>query len=75
MNGKLKMQINIKDLVKNKMAHFSHYREGYFYYKTDDNFQFSIPFEDTTGITLPAQDKAIFFMKWMKKQIDLQKNS
>lgn len=66
------MKINIKDLVKDKTAKFSYYREGHFHYITDDEFKFTIPLEDAAGVTLPAQDKAIFFMRWIRKQLENQ---
>jgi hypothetical protein len=62
--------MNIKDLVKDKTAKFVSYREGNFYYETSDGFKFVVPIEEAAGVTLPAQDKAIFFMRWIRKQLE-----
>lgn len=61
----------VADIVKgSKVSNFSSYREGVFYYVTDNDFYFTIPLEDVTGATLAAQDKTIFFMRWIRKQLE-----
>lgn len=64
------MNTDIKSIVKGVNAHFLSYREGTFYYQTDNGFKFTVPLEDIAGATLPASDKAIFFMKWIRRAID-----
>jgi hypothetical protein len=62
--------MNITELVKNKNAHFVHYREGHFIYETDDGFQFPVPLADVGPATLLAEDKALFFMRWIRHQLE-----
>ena len=62
--------MNITELVKNKKAHFVHYREGHFIYETDDGFQFPVPLTDIGTATLLAEDKALFFMRWIRRQLE-----
>jgi hypothetical protein len=64
--------MNIKDLVKNKTVKFLCYREGDFIYQTEDGFVFPVPLSDIQGaVTLHASDKAIFFMRWIRKQLEV----
>lgn len=65
----MKQQISIKDIVKDNNAHFESYRNGYFHYVTDGGFEFRIPLDDVDGVTLNKEDKAIFFMRWIKKEL------
>jgi len=73
------MEMNIKDIVtKEHVVSFDSYRAGFFYYnvynsnKTPDGetYQFTIPTEDIAGATLMATDKAITFMRWIRKAIE-----
>ena len=61
--------MNITELVKDKRAHFVHYREGHFIYETDDGFQFPVPLADIGTATLLAEDKALFFMRWIRPHL------
>ncbi len=71
--------MNIKDLIKNNTVTFSHFRENNFYYtvgrddeltKSYKTYQFIVPLSDISGATLKFQDKAIFFMRWIKKAMN-----
>ena len=65
--------VKIFDLVKdNKKVRFMHYRDDEFWYKTDDGFCFPVPLHDITGnkVTLLAEDKALFFMRWIRKHLE-----
>ena len=63
--------MNITDLVKNKTAHFVHYRDGHFIYETEDGFQFPVPLADVGTATLFAEDKAVFFMRWIRRHLEV----
>ena len=65
--------MNITELVKNKKARFLHYREGHFIYTTDDGFQFPVPLADIGSATLQAEDKALFFMRWIRRHLETMK--
>lgn len=71
-------QIKIKDVVtKDHVVKFDSYRAGYFYYNvynindvlTGNTYQFTVPVDDIGNATLLCQDKAITFMRWIRKAI------
>lgn len=63
--------ISIKDMVKDKKVKFSFYREGELYYKTEDGFEFPVPISDIGNAVFLAEDKAILFMRWIRKHVEL----
>jgi len=63
--------MNIKDMVKdNKKVRFTFYREGYLYYKTECGFEFPVPISDTGEASFLAEDKAMLFMRYIRKHIE-----
>lgn len=66
----LDTNIDIKYLVKDQRVHFKFYRDNALYYETDSGFRFPIPVEDmNSGVFLP-DDKAILYMRWIRKALD-----
>jgi len=63
--------MSITELVRNKQARFVHYREGKFIYQTEDGFQFPIPLTEVGAATLLAEDKALFFMRWIRRHLEV----
>lgn len=72
------MTPTMRDIVQNNKAVFNRFREGQFYYRVTleqtnqsqegyQTFEFNIPIEDTVGITLANEEKAITLMKWIRK--------
>lgn len=73
--------MEIKDLVKNRYVEFAFYRSGFFYYNIlvilhpenhqelmkKEVFQFPIPIEDVGNASFNVRDKAITFMRWIRK--------
>ena len=69
------MTLNIKDMVKdNKQVTFEFYRKGELWYKTECNFLFPVPIEDTGDGTFLKEDKAMMFMRYIRKQIEAVKS-
>ena len=73
--------MNIKTLVKDNWVTFDSYRQGYFYYRikhyrgegfnqTEDEYIFPVPLDDIGTATLESYDKAITFMRWIRKAIE-----
>jgi len=62
--------VNIKDIVKDKQGRFSFYRDKQLFYRTEDDFEFPVPIDDVANATFLAEDKAILFMRWIRKHID-----
>jgi hypothetical protein len=54
---------------------FRYYRDKELWYSTECGFEFPVPIDDTgTGIFL-AEDRAILFMRWIRRHRDLIENS
>lgn len=82
------MSYNIKELVKDNKVYFDSFRQGIFYYrlrvpyeKADylgdvdthyRNYLFPVPVDDIGTATMLSEDKALFFMRWIRKAIDDQ---
>jgi len=64
-------KMSIKDMVKNKKVTFMFYREGELWYTTECGFEFPIPISDTGNAYFNKEDKAILFMRWIRKHMDL----
>jgi len=61
------MTYNIKDIVKNKSVNFLYYKDKELWYVTDCGFEFPVPIDDTGTATMNHVDKAILFMRWIRK--------
>lgn len=73
--------MNIKELIKGNFVKFDSYRQGNFYYKIIKSEQtalrgesiaylFTVPIDDIGTATLLSEDKAITFMRWIRKAIN-----
>jgi len=68
--------MNIKDMVKdNKKVFFKYFRENVFYYETECGFVFPVPLEDIGNATLQNEDKALFFMRYIRKHVSFLENA
>lgn len=64
--------MNIKDMVKDqKKVRFSFYRDKELWYKTECGFEFPVPISDIGNATFLAEDKAILFMRYIRKHIEM----
>ena len=62
--------MSIKEMVKDgKVVRFVRYARSELWYVTEDGFEFPVPISDTNGATFQAQDKAILFMRWIRKHL------
>tara|TARA_B100000745_G_C20139839_1_gene390771 strand:- start:951 stop:1199 length:249 start_codon:yes stop_codon:yes gene_type:complete len=62
------MLIDIKRAIKsNGTVKFSFYRSGELWYETEFGEIFPVPIEDTGEAMFLATDKAILFMRYMRK--------
>jgi hypothetical protein len=58
----------LKEMVaKDKNVSFMYYRSGNLWYTTDDNFLFPVPISDIGDATFNHKDKAILFMRYIRK--------
>lgn len=62
--------INIKDMVSDgKRVKFKFYKDGNLWYQAENEFQFPIPVDDIGNATFLDEDKAMLFMRWMRKHL------
>ena len=66
---------DIKDMVKDKVVRFSFYRNGELFYKTECGFEFPVPIEDVGDAVFLAEDKALLFMRYIRKHINYLEKS
>ena len=60
--------IDIKDAVTdNKKVYFEYYRDSELWYKTEAGDIFPVPISDIGNATFMREDKAILFMRYMRK--------
>lgn len=62
--------LTLKDHVRGEV-HFTHYFDGNLWYRTDSNFSFPVPISDIGVATFNAVDKAILFMRYIRKHMEL----
>lgn len=62
---------NIKEMVKNKSVTFVEYKENELFYKTECGFIFPVPISDTGKGVFLDKDKAITYMRWIRRHLDL----
>lgn len=77
-----KYEYDIKELIRGAQVTFAFYRQGHFYYtipyhKKNEGgtinvhiLQFPVPIDDIGTATMLATDKAITFMRWIRKAIE-----
>ena len=66
----------IKEMVENnqKVA-FRFYRDGQLWYATECGFEFPVPISEAGTATFLAEDRAILFMRYIRKYIEFLKKS
>jgi len=62
-------------VVNNQKVRFVHYQDKELWYETECGFQFPVPISDTGNGIFLSEDKAISFMRWIRKQIELIQKS
>lgn len=65
-------EASLATIIKSRSAQFSHFRDSIFYYNvvlnSQDYLQFQVPLEFVkANVTVHTVEKAIMFMKWIKK--------
>jgi len=64
--------MTLKEMVQDgKKVRFKFYRCHELHYETEDGFEFVVPIEDTGDGVFLAEDKAILFMRYIRKQMIL----
>lgn len=58
-------------MVKDKTVKFLFYKEGELWYVTECGFEFPVPISDTGTGAFNNEDKAMLFMRWIRKHLEL----
>lgn len=62
--------MSIKEMVQNgRKVYFKHYQKGTLWYVTECGFEFPVPMDETGDAVFQNEDKAMFFMRWIRKHI------
>ena len=61
--------MTLKEHVQGKVT-FQYYRDNQLFYKTDSGLVFPVPIADTDNATFLAEDKAMLFMRYIRKFLD-----
>lgn len=60
-------------MVKDNTVYFDYYRNGELWYKlmhgNNEEFLFPVPINDVGGAVLLKEDKALFFMRYIRKHL------
>ncbi len=61
----------LKDMVSGgKSVEFQYYRKGELWYSTECGFMFPVPISDTGDGTFSKRDKAMLFMRYIRKHLE-----
>jgi hypothetical protein len=67
---------SLKEMVNNNQkVRFRFYRDGQLWYATECDFQFPVPISDAGTATFLAEDRAILFMRYIRKHSEYIKRS
>jgi hypothetical protein len=59
----------LKEMINNNQkVRFAFYRDGNLWYETECGFRFPVPIAEAGTATFAAEDRAILFMRYIRKQ-------
>ena len=68
------MNYDIKSMVRDgKKVTFLFYKQNELWYKTECGFAFPVPINDTGDGVFLSEDKAMLFMRYIRKEIEVIK--
>jgi hypothetical protein len=62
------LSLNVKDHIGG-FVHFNCYSKGELWYVTDSGLEFPVPIDDTGDGIFLAKDKAMLFMRYIRKHL------
>jgi hypothetical protein len=66
----------IKEMVENRQkVRFRFYRDGQLWYATECGFEFPVPIAEAGTATFLAEDKAILFMRYIRRYMEFLNKS
>lgn len=57
---------DLKSLVKESQAKFTHYRQGKLWYETTSGFAFPVPISDLGDATISCFEKPLILMRYIR---------
>jgi len=61
----------LKEMVTgDKKVRFQYYSDGSLWYSTEDGFVFPVPVSDIGTATFLAEDRAMLFMRYIRKHLE-----
>lgn len=67
--------MSIVEMVRgDKKVKFRYYRDGELWYVTETGFEFPVPISDAQNAVFQAEDKALLFMRWIRKHMETVKS-
>lgn len=64
------MSVTLKQHVSGSVT-FQYYRDGNLWYRTETGLDFPVPIDDIGSATFMASDKALLFMRWIRKHLEM----
>jgi hypothetical protein len=64
--------VSMLEHIKGKVR-FVRYRRGQLIYRTDSGLEFPVPTDDCGDASFEAEEKAILFMRWIKRHLEEMK--
>lgn len=61
----------VKELVVDKKVFFVRFQDGNLWYRGENGFEFPVPITDAESGAFLAEDKAVHFMRWIRKHIEM----
>ncbi len=62
---------SVKEMVVNdQVVRFKFYRDGQLWYATECDFEFPVPIDEAGTATFLAEDRAMLFMRYIRKHRD-----
>lgn len=73
MNARtLRTTADIKGMVENnKVVNFTRFQGGQLWYSTECGFEFPVSLQEVGQSTYPSQDKALLFLRFIRKHIEM----
>ena len=66
----------LKEMIcDNQKVTFQYYKAKELWYSTECKFEFPVPISDIGDATFLAEDKAMLFMRYIRKHLELIKSS
>lgn len=67
LRGKMSVLQHVKD---NKIVFFVSFSNGIFTYETESGVEFEIPLEEVKNMVLRREEKAVYFIEWLKRKLE-----